>query len=110
MGLHMRTGRNAGKAIAPATLSSPCQAYEAAHLGSGRSRRAGQESLGKTTPDACSACSFSRSACSCCVSACDSMLRSAAQPDSADDALNACYMHNKAMTRIQTRQKKPDNL
>lgn len=42
------------------------------------------------TPDACSACSFSRSACSCCVSACDSMLRSAAQPDSADDALNAC--------------------
>ena len=70
-------------------ITSSCT-RSAAHLGSGRSRRAGQESVGKTTPDACSACSFSRSACSCCVSACDSMLRSAAQPDSADDALNAC--------------------
>lgn len=60
------------------------------HRGSGRSSLAGQESTGKTTPDAWSACRSLRSTCSCCVSACDNMLRSAVQPASADEALKAC--------------------
>jgi len=89
-----RPGRSslAGQELPPgAPGAAACPAAGGrAHRGSGRSSLAGHESAGKTTPAACRPSRSRRSAASCCVSACDSMLRSAAQPDSADDALNAC--------------------